>query len=186
MISCQHLLILKAGSNVVMDISEGIAFQVSCKNCAKVNGKEVHISGSETYGDFMLRFLYLTCLIFHHLHLHSQKPLDQTRPVLPQTPNCGCVARRHGRRGLLYTLYYMLYYSRQILLKLAAAKIEVELNIKCVLVLMWFHQKLYLQYTSSAKRPRYGWLAIQQHGRGLTSQYTPCHWETSSSSALSL
>ena len=95
---------------------------------------------------------YLTCLIFHHLHLHSQKPLDQTRPVLPQTPNCGCVARRHMVEEDFCTLYYMLYYSRQILLKLAAAKIEVELNITCVLVLMWFHQKLYLHYTSSAKR----------------------------------
>ena len=57
MISFQHPMILKAGSNVVMDISEGIAFQVSCKNCAKVNGKEVHISGSKTYGDFILHFL---------------------------------------------------------------------------------------------------------------------------------
>ena len=102
MISCQHLLILKAGSNVVMDISEGFAFQVSCKNCAKVNGKEVHISGSETYGDFMLRFLsYMSYFSSSASSFIEAARLDQTRAT-PDPELRVCSSKAWAKRTFVH------------------------------------------------------------------------------------
>ena len=106
MISCQHLLILKAGSNVVMDISEGIAFQVSCKNCAKVNGKEVHISGSETYGDFMLRFLsYMSYFSSSASSFIEAARLDQTRAT-PDPELRVCSSKAWAKRTFVHNVLH--------------------------------------------------------------------------------